>query len=446
MRTLIKNANIVNEGQLLQGHLAIENGCITLITNHIQPEASYDEVIDASGCYVLPGVIDDHVHFREPGLTQKADMESESRAAAAGGVTTYMDMPNTIPQTTSLEAWEEKRRIASEKSHVNYAFFFGATNDNANLFPLIDIHHTPGIKLFMGSSTGNMLVDRREALEHIFATAPLPVMTHCEDTTIINENMRKAKSLYGDDPDVMHHYEIRSEEACWLSTLLAVQLAEKYDTQLHVAHISTARELQLFGNHPRITAEAVIGHLLFTKDDHRRAIADGMKPLGSLIKVNPSIKTASDRDELRKALTDGRITTIGTDHAPHQLKDKQGGAAKAASGMPMIQFSLPAMLDLTDEGVLSMERMVKLMCHNPARLFGMNNRGYIREGYHADLTIVKREPWVLEEHTIESKCGWSPMTGHQFGWKVVRTICNGHTVWDGKTVDRNYIGEEASFR
>ena len=337
-------------------------------------------------------MIDDHVHFREPGLTQKADIESESRAAAYGGVTSYFDMPNTIPQTTTLQALEEKYLLAKEKSHVNYSFFFGATNDNTSLFPQLDIHRIPGIKLFMGSSTGNMLVDRRSVLEEIFRTAPLPVMAHCEDTGIINRNMVEAKVRYGEDPDVSHHPEIRSEEACLESSRLAVELARKYHTRLHIAHLTTAKELELLdeglgskvedlkskGNHKdqsskfkdqSITAEATVSHLYFCDEDY--------STLGTLIKCNPAIKTKSDREALRRALNDGRITVIGTDHAPHQLSDKQGGAAKATSGMPMIQFSLVTMLELVDAGVLTIERLVELMCHHPAELFEVRNRGFL---------------------------------------------------------------------
>ena len=441
MTTLVKGGTIVNEGRTFNGSLVIEDERITrIIEGNHTPEASYDEVIDASGCFVLPGVIDDHVHFREPGLTEKADMESESRAAAAGGVTTYFDMPNTVPQTTTLEALEEKFALAATKSHVNYSFFFGATNDNASLFPQLDIHRIPGIKLFMGSSTGNMLVDRREALECIFSTAPLPIMAHCEDTDIINRNMAEARQRYGDDPQVTHHPEIRSEEACYESSRLAVELAVKHHARLHIAHLTTAKELDLLSTSPdNITAEATVAHLYFSDRDYQ--------DLGTRIKCNPAIKTEHDREALREALNDGRIAVIGTDHAPHLLSQKEGGCARAASGMPMIQFSLVTMLELVDQGVLSLERLVELMCHNPARLFEVRQRGFIREGYQADIVIVRPDTgWLVTKDCIQSRCGWSPMEGHMYLWRVERTLCNGHTVYEQGRVDASYVGQSVAFR
>lgn len=440
MRTLIQSGTLVNEGQTFEGSIVIEDGKISqIIQRNITPEASYDEVIDASGCFVIPGIIDDHVHFREPGLTEKADMDSESRAAAAGGVTSYFDMPNTIPQTTTLEALEKKFALAAKKSHVNYSFFFGATNDNTGLFPQLDVHRIPGIKLFMGSSTGNMLVDRREALEKIFSSSPLPLMTHCEDTDIINRNMAEAKEKYGEDPKVTHHPEIRSEEACYESTKLAVELATKHHARLHVAHLTTAKELGLLGKEKNITAEATVSHLYFCDRDYAA--------LGTRIKCNPAIKTERDREMLREALNDGRITVIGTDHAPHLLTQKEGGCAKAASGMPMIQFSLVTMLELVDQGVLSLERLVELMCHNPARLFDVRQRGFLREGYQADIVLVRPNTgWTVTKDIILSKCGWSPMEGHMFLWRVERTLCNGHTVYGQGKVDTNYIGQSVEFR
>jgi dihydroorotase len=441
MTTLVKGGTIVNEGRTFNGSLVIEDERITrIIEGNHTPEASYDEVIDASGCFVLPGVIDDHVHFREPGLTEKADMESESRAAAAGGVTTYFDMPNTVPQTTTLEALEEKFALAATKSHVNYSFFFGATNDNANIFPQLDIHRIPGIKLFMGSSTGNMLVDRREALEGIFSTAPLPIMAHCEDTDIINRNMAEARQRYGDDPQVTHHPEIRSEEACYESSRLAVELAVKHHARLHIAHLTTAKELDLLSTSPdNITAEATVAHLYFSDRDYQ--------DLGTRIKCNPAIKTEHDREALREALNDGRIAVIGTDHAPHLLSQKEGGCARAASGMPMIQFSLVTMLELVDQGVLPLERLVELMCHNPARLFEVRQRGFIREGYQADIVIVRPDTgWIVTKDCIQSRCGWSPMEGHMYLWRVECTLCNGHTVYEQGRVDTSYVGQSVAFR
>ena len=441
MRTLIKGGTLVNEGRLFEGSILIEDSQIVQIsTEPHTPEASYDEVIDASGCFVLPGIIDDHVHFREPGLTAKADIESESRAAAAGGVTTYFDMPNTVPQTTTLEALDEKFALAAQKSHVNYSFFFGATNDNADLLPKLDVHRIPGVKLFMGSSTGNMLVDRKEALEKIFASSKLPIMTHCEDTDIINRNMAEAIQKYGEDPKVTHHPEIRSEEACYESTHLAVELAKKHHARLHVAHLTTARELELISpDDPAITAESTVSHLYFYDRDYAA--------LGTRIKCNPAIKTLRDRDALREALNDGRIRVIGTDHAPHLLSQKEGGCQKAASGMPMIQFSLVTMLELVDQGVLSIERLVELMCHNPARLFEVRQRGFLREGYQADIVLVRPDTgWTVTKDVIQSKCGWSPMEGHMYLWRVERTLCNGHTVYQQGRVDTSYIGQPVAFR
>lgn len=439
MKTLIKGGTLVNEGRLFDGSIVVEDSRIAkIIEGNHTPDASYDEVIDASGCFVLPGIIDDHVHFREPGLTAKADMDTESQAAAAGGVTTYFDMPNTVPQTTTLKALEEKYALGAEKSHVNYAFFFGATNDNVALFSQLDRRRVPGIKLFMGSSTGNMLVDRQEALDQIFASADMPIMVHCEDTGIINRNMAAAKEKYGDDPNVIHHPEIRSAEACYESTQLAVTLAKKHQARLHVAHLTTARELELFGDEPNITAEATVSHLYFCDRDYPL--------LGTRIKCNPAIKSERDREALREALNDGRISVVGTDHAPHLLSQKEGGCAKAASGMPMVQFSLVTMLELVDQGVLSLERLVELMCHHPATLFGVRHRGFLREGYQADIVLVRPNTgWTVTKEIILSKCGWSPMEGHMYLWRVERTLCNGHTVWQQGRVDTSYIGQPVEF-
>lgn len=442
MKILIKGGTIVNEGRQFTGDLVINGEIIEHVYENEAPRGTYDDIIDASGCFVLPGVIDEHVHFREPGLTRKADIESESRAAAYGGVTSYFDMPNTVPQTTTLEAWNEKRELAATKSHVNYAFFYGATNNNVDTFRLLDKHRIPGIKLFMGSSTGNMLVDKREALERVFSVAKeldFPVMTHCEDTEIINQNMAEAKKKYGEDPAVELHPVIRSEEACYQSSLLAVKLAKQFGTHLHIAHLTTAKELELLGENPNITGEAVIAHLFFTDADYATKQA--------LIKCNPAIKTKQDRDALRLALMDGRILTVGTDHAPHEWKDKQGGCAKAASGMPMVQFSLVTMLELVDAGVLSMPRMVELMSHNPARLFGVNERGFLCEGYKADVVVVRpHSPWKVTREKIQSKCKWSPMEGHEYQWQVMQTFCNGHLIYNKGNFDADYIGEEITFR
>ena len=442
MRTLIKNGTIVNEGRSFLGDLVVNGEQIEEIYEGKAPRGIYDQVIDASGCFVLPGVIDDHVHFREPGLTRKADIESESRAAAFGGVTSYFEMPNTNPQTTTLEALEDKFALGAQKSHVNYSFFFGATNDNVDSFDRLDVHRIPGIKLFMGSSTGNMLVDKYESLQQIFVKAKklgLPVMTHCEDTDIINRNMAAYQKKYGADPDVKFHPEIRSVEACYESSSLAVKLAKESGAHLHIAHVTTARELEFFGKDENITGEAVIAHLYFSDEDYADKKA--------FIKCNPAIKTVNDRKALREALADGRISVVGTDHAPHEWKDKQGGCAKAASGMPMVQFSLVSMLELVDEGVLSIERMVEVMSHCPAKLFHVDKRGFLRPGYQADIVIVRpHTAWTVQKEIIQSKCGWSPMEGHEYQWQVEQTICNGHLIYNKGEFDEAYRGEELTFR
>lgn len=441
-RTQIKNATIVNEGRRFIGTLVIDDDRIDEIIEGAdsEPVIPVDETIDGTGCYLFPGVIDDHVHFRDPGLTQKGDFNTESRAAAAGGVTTVFDMPNCNPQTTTMEAFKEKWMIAASKSVVNYGLFFGATAGNAYELGKLDARKVAGIKLFMGSSTGNMLVDNEVALRAIFESAKLPIMTHCENTQLINENMAKAQAAYGNDPAVEHHPEIRSEEACYQSTALAIKLAQETGARLHVAHISTARELELFdANNPRITAEACVGHLVFSDKDYAK--------LGTRIKVNPAIKTEADCHALREALNNDKIYTIGTDHAPHKLSEKMGGCAKAASGMPIIQFSLVSMLELVDKGVLSLERMVQLMCHNPAELLQIENRGYLREGYKADIVMVRPHvPWTLTPNRIQSKCNWSPLEGHVFHWRVERTFCNGFPIFNrGHVTDEKFRGQAVCY-
>ena len=438
MKTVIRHATILNEGERYEASLLIGAGII----EHIEREGDISlpgaEVVDARGCLLIPGVIDDHVHMREPGLTHKATMDSETCAAAAGGVTTVMDMPNTIPQTTTIQTWQEKMQIGAQHCHVNYAFYLGATNDNLEEIRRVDATRVPGIKLFMGSSTGNMLVDDEETLRQIFRQSPTLVMTHCEDTRRINRRMAEMQALYGDDPDVGHHPDIRDAEACYASTALAVRMARETGARLHVAHITTERELALFSSdNAQITAEACVAHLLFCRKDYAR--------LGTRIKCNPAIKETSDRNALRLALNDGRITTVATDHAPHQLSEKQGGCRRAASGMPMVQFSLPAMMTLADEGILPHQRVVELMCHAPARLFGIEGRGFIREGYQADLTLLRHTPWEVTSDCIQSLCGWSPMEGQTLAWHVERTWVNGQMVWDGQTVNRNVRGQAVTF-
>lgn len=438
-KTIINNATIVNNGESHVGSLLVNGDRIERIVlgGVIESEGEGCMVVDATGMYLLPGVIDDHVHFREPGMTAKADMHTESMAAAAGGVTSVLDMPNVVPQTTTVANWRERMEMAKGRMHVNYAFFLGATNDNLDEIMSMPSEEYPGVKLFMGSSTGNMLVDRREMLEGLFAKSPKLIMSHCEDTARINANMKKAQELYGDDPDVTHHAEIRDAEACWQSSALAAELANATGARLHIAHISTERELDLLGGN--ITGEACVAHLLYTDEDYAR--------LKGRIKCNPSIKSASDRKALRQALTDGRITCIGTDHAPHLLSEKQGGARTAVSGMPMVQFSLVSMLEMVDEGVLSIERLVQLMCHNPANLFGIKERGYIQEGTKADLVLVRREEvaHTITSEDVLSKCGWSPREGDALHWRVRATWVNGNLVWDGQTVNTNMYGKALCF-
>ncbi len=442
-RTYIKNARIVNEGQVFEGSLVIADEVIAEVLKAGElPSVACEETIDAQGCYLLPGVIDDHVHFRDPGLTHKADMYTESMAAAAGGVTSYMDMPNTNPQTTTLEALEDKFKDAATKSIVNYSFYFGATNNNADSLALLDKKKVCGVKLFMGSSTGNMLVDQMETLKNIFANAGMLIATHCEDQHIISANTAAYKEKYGEDPDVKYHPEIRNEEACYQSSALAVQLAKETGARLHIMHISTAKELELLENKPiadkNITAEACVSHLFFCYEDY--------ETFGAHIKCNPAIKSKKDRDALRQALTGNLIDVIGTDHAPHLLSEKQGGALKAVSGMPTLQFSLTAVMELVHEGALTIEQLVQKMCHAPATLYQIKNRGFIRPGYQADLVLVNpTKVWTVNNDCILSKCGWSPMEGQTFHSKVVKTFANGHIVYDGQQVDTDYRGQALAF-
>lgn len=444
-RKLIKNATLVSDDRSMRGALLIEDEHI----ERIIPEGESlkgvlaDAVVDAEGGYLLPGVIDEHVHFRDPGLTHKADFESESRAAAAGGVTTVIDMPNVVPQTTTLEALREKFDIAAAKSRVNYSFFFGVTRENLDLIKRLNRRGVCGLKVFMGSSTGNMLVDDEESLDRLFAAtsrARLPLMAHCEDTNTINRNMAACQLAHGKDPDVHFHAEIRSREACLASTRRAIELAHRHEARLHVAHVSTADELALFSPDDHlVTAEACVPHLIFSDEDYAR--------LGARIKCNPSIKTAADREALRRALNDGTITTVATDHAPHTLEEKVGGAARALSGMPMVQFSLVAMLELVDKGVLSIERLVELMCHAPARLFGIESRGFLREGYKADLVLLHHNsPWTLTPNRILSRCNWSPLEGRTFHWRVAKTYCNGYLICNrGHITDDTFRGQPVTF-
>ncbi len=442
MRILISNPTIVNNGEQFRGSIVVNNGKIVEILREDElPHLPCDSIVEATGLYLIPGVIDDHVHFREPGLTKKATIATESRAAAAGGVTSYMEMPNTVPQTTTIEALKEKYTIAAKESLINYSFFFGATNSNVEEFKKLNAKKVCGIKLFMGSSTGNMLVDKREELERIFAEAKrlgMPIAVHCEESSIIAANSKRIKEEIGEDADVKYHPVIRSAEACYESTKCAVGLAQKFGTQLQVMHISTASELELLGKDSNITAEATPAHLTFCDEDYER--------LGTRIKCNPAIKGEEDRDALRKAVAEGKIEIIGTDHAPHLPEDKIGGALKAASGMPSIQFSLLAMLELVDKGVFTIETLVERMCHAPARIFDIDRRGYIEKGYYADFVLIAPgKPHTVKKEDIISKCGWSPFEGDTFNWNVEQTWVNGECAYNRGEINEEVHGKALTF-
>jgi len=455
MSYCIKNGNIVSEDTVFVGDILVINDKISAISaENITNLPEGTIIIDATDSYVLPGVIDTHVHFREPGLTHKADIESESRAAAYGGVTSYFDMPNCKPQTTDIETLSEKQKIAAEKSHVNYAFFFGATTENTHLFKDIDKRTTPGVKLFMGSSTGNMLVDGIEALANVFQKATennLIVMAHCESNDIIQEQTNEAKKLYGENADVSLHPLIRNREACKKSTLEAIAFAKEFRTRLHVAHISTKEEAEVFTESVEfldlpITFEACLPHIIFNNSDYATR--------GTRIKCNPAVKTAEDQEAIIKAIKSGKIATIATDHAPHTIEEKQGGCFTATSGIPMIQFSLISMLELfTDKTsqIISNEDILtisKQMSSNPAKLFSIYERGLLKEGYKADIAIVKQnaEPWTLTKDIIQSKCGWSPLEGDEFHWKVTHTFCNGNHILNEGKFDEKSLGEQLVFQ
>ncbi|MBP5691508.1 MAG: dihydroorotase [Bacteroidaceae bacterium] len=440
--TLIKNATVVNEGRMQQASVLIDGDIISdIFTSAPLPEA--DNVVDAQGKWLLPGAIDDHVHFRDPGLTHKADFTTESRAAAAGGVTTVFDMPNCIPQTTTLEAIEDKFKGASDCCLVNHSFYLGATHDNLQEIERIDPSRICGIKLFMGSSTGGMLLDDKESLKSLFRAATVPVAVHCEETSIINANMERYMQECGGEPPIQYHPLIRSEEACYVSTAKALEVAAGTNVHLHILHITTARELGLFGNGPldskQFTAEACPAHLWFTDADY--------KTHGTYIKCNPAIKTAADRDALRKALTNGVIDVVGTDHAPHLFLEKEGGCKTAASGIPVLPYSLPIMLELTDQGILGLTDVTRLMCHNPALLFKIKERGFIRKGYKADLTLLShsKEGWTAGPGNNPTKCRWSPFEGQQFHWHVDTTWINGHAVYNNGKIDNTVYGQQVTF-
>ena len=438
--TLIKDAMVINEGLVQKASVLIENETIAgIFTSCDAPKA--DKVIDAAGKWLLPGVIDDHVHFRDPGLTHKADMQSESLAAAAGGVTTVFDMPNCIPQTVTIDALNDKFRNAARTCIVNHSFYLGATHTNLDQIERLDPAKVCGIKLFMGSSTGGMLLDDRESLKELFCAATVPVAVHCEETSIINANMERFTSQFGSEPPVKYHPLIRSEEACYASTSKALDVAAGTNVHLHILHVTTARELDLFGSAPlqgkQFTAEACPAHLWFTDADYSQK--------GTLIKCNPAIKGEADRNALRLALTDGRIDVIGTDHAPHLLSEKQGGCRSAASGMPVLPYSLAAMLELTDQGILKPADVVRLMCHNPAILFRIRERGFIRKGYKADLTLVEHTQQGYEADSTHNRCGWNPFSGEIFHWKVCATWINGHAAYTDGEFDTSIKGQPVEF-
>jgi dihydroorotase len=428
----IFNARLVNEGEVFDGGLVIRDGIIRKVLRKGESPSEQDikglPIFDAQGRYIIPGVIDDQVHFREPGLTHKGEIWTESRAAIAGGVTSFMDMPNTVPQTLTQELLEEKYRLGAEKSLANYSFYMGASNDNLPEILKTDPGSVCGLKVFMGASTGNMLVDDPKTLEGIFREVDFLVAVHCEDEPTIRANVEYFRELYGEDVPVAFHAEIRSEEACYRSTALAVQLAQKYDTRLHVLHLSSAHEMSLFDNSKpladkHITSEVCVHHLWFTDVDYTT--------LGNRIKWNPAIKSAHDRESLWQALLDDRLDIIATDHAPHTLEEKARKYFQAPSGGPLVQHSLVAMLDFFHQGRISLERVVHKMCHAPAICFKVDRRGFIREGFWADLAVIDlQDPWRVAPSNILYKCGWSPFEDHVFNSKITHTFVNGNLVYE----------------
>ncbi|MEE1866991.1 dihydroorotase [Pseudomonas auratipiscis] len=438
---LIRNATLVNEGRNWVADVRVRDGRIHCIGESLD-QFPGEELIDATGLWLLPGMIDDQVHFREPGLTHKADIASESRACAAGGITSFMEMPNTKPAALDRTTLEAKYAIAAESSVVNYAFYMGASNDNLEAIREIDPASTPGLKVFMGASTGNMLVDNPEVLNEIFRVSPVPIITHCEDTPMINAELEKAKARFGDEIPARAHPLIRSREACIKSTRLAIELARKHGTRLHVLHISTAEELELFEPGPiagkRITAETCVHFLHFTDHDYDR--------LGFLIKCNPAIKSARDRDAIVKALAEGRLDVLATDHAPHLLEEKQGNYSQAPSGIPLVQYALQTALERVFQGELTLERLVEVVSHAPAELFRVSRRGYLREGYAADLVLVDpQRPHYVTNDEVLSKCGWTPFDQTAFSSSIIATFVNGARVWDGNAVDGSVRGQRLSF-
>lgn len=443
---LIKNATVVNEGRTYRASVLIEGDKIATVYEETLPPPAVEaaaEVIDAAGLWLLPGAIDDQVHFREPGLTHKGDIGSESRAAVAGGVTTFMDMPNTKPQTTTLAELEWKLQRGAETSRANYSFFFGGTNDNMDEIRKVDRARVPGLKLFLGSSTGNMLVDRRESLERIFGEAGMLIATHCEKEEVIKSNIARYTALYGDDLDISFHSRIRSEEACYASSAEAAELAARLNARLHILHLSTARELTLLDNarplaEKKITGEVCVHHLWFTDADYAT--------YGNRIKWNPAVKTAADRDALRAGVNSNKIDIVATDHAPHLLSEKEGSCLKAASGGPLIQHSVQVMLELARQGHFTVEKVVEKMCHQPAELFRIDRRGYIRPGYYADLVLVDpAKPYAVSPANTLYKCGWSPFEGYTFSHTIRKTFVNGRLAYSDGEVNDEVRGMEVAY-
>ena len=443
MKTLIKNAIVVNEGRCEQLDVVLNNEYIEDIFPSGHIEGQYDKTIDAQGLYLLPGIIDDQVHFRQPGATHKADIHSESRAAVAGGVTSYMEMPNTNPPTTNADLLNEKFNIAAENSMANYSFFIGATEENADDIAKIDTTEVAGVKLFLGSSTGNLLVKDKNAIEKIMQVSPTLIAAHCEDDGIIAENLSRMKDIYGDDIPMEKHCEIRNAEACYKSSSEAAEIAERTGAHLHIFHISTEKELALLSDKPledkKITAEVCVHHLFFNSNDYKR--------LGAQIKWNPSVKYESDRLALIQALKDGKIDVVATDHAPHAWEEKCAPYTKCPSGAPMVQHSLQVMIELAKRGYFGIEDIVKWMSHNPARLYKIDRRGYIRKGYFADLVLVDLNAnYTITQDNILYKCKWSPLEGYTFNSKIVSTFVNGKTVFDnGKIIEGNKSSMKLKF-
>jgi len=440
---LIKNAQIVNEGTIFQGDVWVQGDRIAEIAETISVKSADTKVIDADGQYLIPGMIDDQVHFREPGLTHKATIETESMAAIAGGITSFIEMPNTVPQATTLDLLEEKFARAKETSWANYSFMFGGTNDNLEEILKVDPKKVAGLKLFLGSSTGNMLVDNPATIENIFSKTKLLISVHCEDEATIRKNLAEAQAIHGDDIPIEMHPKIRSEEACYLSSSKAIELAKKTGARLHVFHLSTEKETHLFENdkplsEKKITAEVCIHHLWFTDEDY--------KTKGTKIKWNPAVKSAKDRDGLWKALNDNRIDVIATDHAPHTLEEKENNYMNAPSGGPLVQHALEALFEMKDKGRITVEKIVEKTAHNPAILFQVAERGYIRKGYKADLVLIDpNAPWTIKKDNIAYKCGWSPFEGNTFKNRITHTIVNGVLAYEnGKMINRTH-GERLTF-